>query len=117
MTVGGYDIVLDFRRARSMIGLVPQELTLGAFESVWNTLCFSRGLFGKKPNPAYIERLLKDLCLWNKKFGELSKMTGGRRLRAKKPLERELFIELVFKELCNVMRVGILRSHSRRFQS
>ena len=103
MTVGGYDIVSDFRRTRSMIGLVPQELTLGVFETVWNTLCLSRGLFGKKPNPAYIERLLKGVCLWNKKSGELSMMTGARKLRVKKPLERELFIELEFKRLCETI--------------
>ena len=101
--MGGYDIVSDFRRSRSMIGLVPQELTLGAFETVWNTLCSSGELFGKKPNPAYIEQLLKDLCLWNKKGGELSKMTGERKLRAKKPLVRELSIELVFKHLCKTI--------------
>ena len=81
VTVGGYDIVSDFRRTRSMIGLVPQELTLGAFETVWNTLCFSRGLFGKKPNPAYIEQLLKDLSLWNKKDSELKELSGGMKRR------------------------------------
>ena len=66
VTVAGHDIVADYRATRSMIGLVPQELTLGAFDTVWNTLCFSRGLFGKKPNPTYLERLLKDLSLWEK---------------------------------------------------
>ncbi len=81
VTVGGYDIVADFRRTRSMIGLVPQELTLGAFETVWNTLCFSRGLFGKKPNPTYIEQLLKDLSLWNKKDSELKELSGGMKRR------------------------------------
>ena len=59
VTVAGHDIVADYRATRSMIGLVPQELTLGAFDTVWNTLCFSRGLFGKKPNPAYLEQLLR----------------------------------------------------------
>lgn len=81
VTVGGYDIVTDFRHTRSMIGLVPQELTLGAFEKVWNTLCFSRGLFGKKPNPAFIEQLLKDLSLWNKKDSEFRALSGGMKRR------------------------------------
>lgn len=81
VTVAGHDIVKDFRTTRSLIGLVPQELTLGAFEKVWNTLCFSRGLFGKKPNPAYIERLLKDLSLWDKKDNELMALSGGMKRR------------------------------------
>src|SRR5687767_9573059 len=67
VTVDGHDIRADYRAARSLIGLVPQELTTEAFESVWNTVSFSRGLFGKAPNPAYIEKVLKDLSLWNKK--------------------------------------------------
>jgi ABC-2 type transport system ATP-binding protein len=79
--VGGYDIVADYRATRSMIGLVPQELTLGAFDTVWNTLCFSRGLFGKKPSPAYLERLLKDLSLWGKKDSELMTLSGGMKRR------------------------------------
>jgi ABC-2 type transport system ATP-binding protein len=79
--VGGYDIVADYRATRSMIGLVPQELTLGAFDTVWNTLCFSRGLFGKQPNPAYIEQLLKDLTLWGKKDSELMTLSGGMKRR------------------------------------
>ena len=69
VTVGGHDNVKDYRITRSMIGLVPQELTLGAFDKVWNTLCFSRGLFGKKPDPEHLERVLKDLSLWDKKKG------------------------------------------------
>ena len=79
--VGGHDIVSDYRATRSMIGLVPQELTLGAFDTVWNTLCFSRGLFGKKPNPTYLERLLKDLSLWEKKDSELMTLSGGMKRR------------------------------------
>ena len=79
--VGGHDIVADYRATRSMIGLVPQELTLGAFDTVWDTLCFSRGLFGKKPNPAYIEQLLKDLSLWEKKDSELMTLSGGMKRR------------------------------------
>ena len=79
--VGGHDIVSDYRTTRSMIGLVPQELTLGAFDTVWNTLCFSRGLFGKNPDPAYLERLLKDLSLWGRKDSELMTLSGGMKRR------------------------------------
>ena len=81
VTVDGHDIVEDFRATRSMIGLVPQELTLGAFDTVWNTLCFSRGLFGKKPAPAYLEQLLKDLSLWEKKDSALMTLSGGMKRR------------------------------------
>ena len=81
VTVAGHDIVADYRRTRSMIGLVPQELTLGAFDTVWNTLCFSRGLFGKKPNPAYLEQLLRDLSLWEKKDSALMTLSGGMKRR------------------------------------
>ena len=81
VTVAGHDIVADYRITRSMIGLVPQELTLGAFDTVWNTLCFSRGLFGKKPNPAYLEQLLRDLSLWDKKDSELMTLSGGMKRR------------------------------------
>lgn len=81
VTVGGHDIVTDYRITRAMIGLVPQELTLGAFDTVWNTMCFSRGMFGKKPNPAYIEQLLKDLSLWDKKDNELMSLSGGMKRR------------------------------------
>ena len=72
VTVAGHDIVRDYRVTRDLIGLVPQELTLGAFDTVWNTVRFSRGLFGKKPNPAYLEQLLKDLSLWDKRERSLS---------------------------------------------
>lgn len=81
VTVGGHDIVADYRITRAMIGLVPQELTLGAFDTVWNTLSFSRGLFGKKPNRAYLEQLLKDLSLWDKKDSELMALSGGMKRR------------------------------------
>lgn len=79
--VGGHDIISDYRTTRSMIGLVPQELTLGAFDRVWNTLCFSRGLFGKKPDPSYLEKLLKDLSLWDKKNSMLMALSGGMKRR------------------------------------
>jgi len=81
VTVDGYDIVADYRATRSRIGLVPQELTLGAFETVWNTLCFSRGLFGQQPDPAYLERLLRELSLWEKKDCELMTLSGGMKRR------------------------------------
>ncbi len=81
VTVGGHDIVRNYPATRGMIGLVPQELTLGAFETVWNTLSFSRGLFGKKPNPAYLEQLLRDLSLWEKKDSPLMALSGGMKRR------------------------------------
>ena len=81
VTVGGHDTVKDYRITRSMIGLVPQELTLGAFDKVWNTLCFSRGLFGKKPDPGYLEQVLKDLSLWDKKSTMLMALSGGMKRR------------------------------------
>lgn len=81
VVVDGYDNVSAYRKTRSLIGLVPQELTLGAFDTVWNTLCFSRGLFGKKPDPAYIEQLLKDLSLWDKRNNALMTLSGGMKRR------------------------------------
>lgn len=79
--VDGHDIVSGYRHTRAMIGLVPQELTLGAFDTVWDTLTFSRGLFGKKPDAAYITQLLKDLSLWDKKDSELMTLSGGMKRR------------------------------------
>jgi len=91
VTVDGHDIVRDFRAARSLIGLVPQELTTDAFESVWGTVSFSRGLFGKPPNPAHIERVLKDLSLWDKKDNKIITLSGGmkRRVLIAKALSHE----------------------------
>ncbi len=91
VTVDGYDIVDSYRHTRSMIGLVPQELTLGAFDTVWHAVSFSRGLFGKKPNPAYIEDLLKKLSLFDKKNSELRTLSGGmkRRVLIAKALSHE----------------------------
>src|SRR3712207_3962774 len=73
----GHDIVSEYRAARSMIGLVPQELTTDAFETVWATVSFSRGLFGKPPNPDYIEKVLKNLSLWDKKDSKIMTLSGG----------------------------------------
>ncbi|MEQ8956183.1 MAG: ABC transporter ATP-binding protein, partial [Gammaproteobacteria bacterium] len=64
VTVAGFDIIRDYRKTRSLIGLVPQELHTESFESVWNTLSFSRGLFGKPPNPAHLEKVIRSLSLW-----------------------------------------------------
>ncbi|MBY6260929.1 ABC transporter ATP-binding protein [Azospirillum sp. 412522] len=91
VTVDGHDIVRDWRAARSLIGLVPQELTTEAFESVWATVSFSRGLFGKPPNPAVIERILKDLSLWEKRDTKVMALSGGmkRRVLIAKALSHE----------------------------
>ena len=81
VTVDGFDTVRDYRKTRSLIGLVPQELTLGAFEKVANTLAFSRGLFGRNPDPEHIEKLLKQLSLWHKKDSPLMMLSGGMKRR------------------------------------
>ena len=87
----GFDIQKDYRKARSMIGLVPQELTTDAFETVWATVTFSRGLFGKAPNPAMIEQILRDLSLWDKKDARIMTLSGGmkRRVMIAKALSHE----------------------------
>ncbi len=91
VTVDGGDIIRDYRRVRAMIGLVPQELTTDHFESVFNAVSFSRGLFGKAPNPAYIEKILKSLSLWDKKDARIMTLSGGmkRRLLIAKALSHE----------------------------
>ena len=81
VTVDGNDIITDFRKTRAMIGLVPQELTLGAFDTVWSTVRFSRGLFGSKRDDAYLEQLLKDLSLYDKKDSEIRTLSGGMKRR------------------------------------
>jgi ABC-2 type transport system ATP-binding protein len=87
----GHDIVRDYRGARGKIGLVPQELTTDAFETVWSTVTFSRGLFGKPRNPAHIEKILKELSLWDKKDAQLRTLSGGmkRRVMIAKALSHE----------------------------
>ena len=91
VTVGGHDIVRDYRAARSMIGLVPQELATNAFETVWQDVSFTRGLFGKPRNPGHIEKVLKDLSLWDKKDAKIMTLSGGmkRRLLIAKALSHE----------------------------
>ncbi len=79
--VAGHDVVREFRKTREVIGLVPQELTTDMFETVWNTVNFSRGLHGKKPDPALIEKILKDLSLWSKKDNMLRELSGGMKRR------------------------------------
>lgn len=91
VTVAGHDIVEDYRPARAMIGLVPQELHTDSFETVWATVSFSRGLFGKPKNPAYIESILKSLSLWDKKDSKILTLSGGmkRRVMIAKALSHE----------------------------
>ena len=91
VSVNGHDIITSYRAARSMIGLVPQELHTDAFESVWATVSFSRGLFGKPKNPAYVEKVLKDLSLWDKKDSKIVTLSGGmkRRVMIAKALSHE----------------------------
>ena len=81
VTVGGHDILTDYRAARALIGLVPQELHTDAFESVWATVTFSRGLFGLPPNPAHTEQVLRSLSLWDKKDSKIMTLSGGMKRR------------------------------------
>jgi ABC-2 type transport system ATP-binding protein len=87
----GHDIIRDFRAARAKIGLVPQELSTDMFETVWDTVSFSRGLFGKAPNPSYVEKVLRDLSLWDKKDTKIRALSGGmkRRVMIAKALSHE----------------------------
>ncbi len=89
--VAGKDIAADYRAVRSMIGLVPQELTTDAFETVWDTTSFTRGLFGRPPNPAHIEKVLRDLSLWDRRDSKVMTLSGGmkRRLLIAKALSHE----------------------------
>ncbi len=81
VTVAGHDIVQDYRKTRAMIGLVPQELTTDAFESVWNTVSFSRGIFGKRSDPGHVEKVLKSLSLFDKKDNQIMTLSGGMKRR------------------------------------
>jgi len=91
VTVDGHDIARSYRAARALIGLVPQELSTDAFESVWATVSFSRGLFGKPPDPGYVEKVLKQLSLWDKKDSQIITLSGGmkRRVLIAKALSHE----------------------------
>ena len=82
ITVDGFDVIKDFRKTRSMIGLVPQELQLEAFEQVFQNVSYTRGLYGKRANPEVIEKILKDLSLWDKKDNRLRELSGGMKRRA-----------------------------------
>jgi ABC-2 type transport system ATP-binding protein len=91
VSVDGHDIITDYRAARSLIGLVPQELTTNAFETVWTTVTFSRGLFGKPADPGHITKVLKELSLWDKKDSQIMTLSGGmkRRVMIAKALSHE----------------------------
>lgn len=91
VTAGGHDIVKDYRKARESIGLVPQELSTDSFETVWKAVSFSRGLFGKAPKPEHIEKVLRDLSLWDKRNSRIMTLSGGmkRRLMIAKALSHE----------------------------
>ena len=117
VTADGHDIIKDYRAARSRIGLVPQELTTDAFETVWNAVSFSRGLFGKSKNPAHIEKVLKELSLWDTKDNRIMTLSGGmkRRVMIAKALSHEpeiLFLDeptagvdvALRKDMWNVVR-------------
>ena len=91
ISVAGFDNITDYRQARSLLGLVPQELATDSFETVWNTVTFSRGLFGKQRNPAYVEDVLKRMSLWDKKDEQIRRLSGGmkRRVMIAKALSHE----------------------------
>ena len=91
VTVDGFDIIKDYRETRSRIGMVPQELNLESFETVFDTVSYSRGLYGKSPRPKHIEKILKDLSLWDKKDQRLRQLSGGmkRRVLIAKALSHE----------------------------
>jgi ABC-2 type transport system ATP-binding protein len=127
VTVGGHDINRDYRAARSLIGLVPQELHTDSFETVWATVSFSRGLFGKPKNPAHIEKVLKDLSLWDKKDSKIITLSGGmkRRVMIAKALSHEpqiLFLDEptagvdveLRKGMWEVVRTGLMQKLGKK---
>src|SRR5256885_9281823 len=81
VSVDGHDIIRDYRAARSLIGLVPQELAITPFESVWQTVSFSRGLFGKSADPAFVEKVLRDVALWERRASKIVTLSGGMKRR------------------------------------
>ena len=89
--IDGHDVVRDYRAARAKVGLVPQEIALDIFATVWDTVCFTRGLFGRRPDPGHIERLLRDLSLWDKRGTRVIELSGGmkRRVMIAKALSHE----------------------------
>jgi ABC-2 type transport system ATP-binding protein len=91
ITIDGHDIATDFRAARRRIGLVPQEIAVDIFATVWSAVSFSRGLFGRSPNPTYVEQLLRDLSLWEKRASRITELSGGmkRRVMIAKALSHE----------------------------
>ncbi len=115
VSVAGYDIVKDFRKTRAMIGLVPQELSTDVFETVWHTVSFSRGLFGKKPDPGHIEKVLRDLSLWDRKDSEILTLSGGmkRRVLIAKALSHEPDLQFLDEPTAGVdveLRQGMWRT-------
>ena len=109
VNVDGFDIITDYRKTRSKIGLVPQELTLENFETVFDNVSYTRGLYGKAPNPNYIEKILKELSLWDKKDDILRQLSGGmkRRVLIAKALSHEPSI-LFLDEPKNEGRVQVI---------
>ena len=89
VSVDGFDIIKDYRETRSRIGMVPQELNLESFETVFDTVSYSRGLYGKSPKPEHIEKILKDLSLWDKKDQRLRQLSGGMKRRVLTKQSRE----------------------------